>query len=194
MGEFDLGPVVFRCRSRARLRQNVRGGASRRTDKSHPARGFTDRFHRRGKQLTPLHAKPCRFWRPKINHQIDSYLSKTKIKWHKQQKHDYPAARTYLNLILPPRDAKKIVDKLKRAPGQEFAAKDVLRAANVPLLNAGHSDVKKERTLIRQKTALSSLLLFRDPTLGGLIIADGYHRLCAVFSFDEQAMIPCQIV
>jgi hypothetical protein len=121
-------------------------------------------------------------------------MSKTKIKWHKQpQKHDYPAARAYLNLILQPRNAKKIVEKLKRAQVQEFAAKDVLRAANVPLLTASDGDVKKERSLIRHKKALSPLLLYRDP-LSKLIIADGYHRLCAVYSLDEQAMIPCQIV
>ncbi len=29
---------------------------------------------------------------------------------------------------------------------------------------------------------------------GRLIIADGYHRLCAVYKFDEDAMIPCRIV
>jgi hypothetical protein len=83
-------------------------------------------------------------------------MSKTKIKWHKQpQKHDYPAARAYLNLILQPRDAKKIVEKLKRAQVQEFAAKDVLRAANVPLLSIRDSDVKKDRTLIRHKKPLA---------------------------------------
>jgi hypothetical protein len=37
-------------------------------------------------------------------------------------------------------------------------------------------------------------LLCRDERHGKLIIADGYHRLCAVYSFDEDAMIPCQIV
>jgi len=26
-----------------------------------------------------------------------------------------------------------------------------------------------------------------------VIIADGYHRLCAVYTFDENAMIPCKI-
>jgi hypothetical protein len=36
-------------------------------------------------------------------------------------------------------------------------------------------------------------LLCRDPQHGKLVIADGYHRLCAVYSFDEDAMIPCQI-
>ena len=41
---------------------------------------------------------------------------------------------------------------------------------------------------------LSPLLLYRDKTNGTLIIADGYHRLCAVYKFDEDAMIPCKIV
>jgi hypothetical protein len=122
-------------------------------------------------------------------------MIKAKIKWLKRaQKHDYPAARAYLNLILQPRDARKIVDKLKRASIQEFAAKDIFRAANVPLLATSDSDVKKDRALILHKEALSPLLLYRHPKLGKLVIADGYHRLCAVYSFGEQAMIPCLIV
>jgi hypothetical protein len=118
-----------------------------------------------------------------------------KIKWLKgPQKHDYPAARAYLNLLLAPPEAKKIVDKLKRAKVQEFAAKDIFRAANVPLLPISDSDVKRDRRLISSKTALSPLLLYRDPTLRKLIIADGYHRLCAVYSFAEESMIRCRIV
>ena len=27
-----------------------------------------------------------------------------------------------------------------------------------------------------------------------VVIADGYHRLCAVYSFDEDVLIPCKIV
>jgi hypothetical protein len=27
-----------------------------------------------------------------------------------------------------------------------------------------------------------------------LVIADGYHRLCSVYQFDEDAWIPCKIV
>ncbi|OXC78557.1 hypothetical protein BSU04_11230 [Caballeronia sordidicola] len=37
-------------------------------------------------------------------------------------------------------------------------------------------------------------MLFRDTNHAKLIIADGYHRLCAVYTFDEDAMIPCKIV
>jgi hypothetical protein len=122
-------------------------------------------------------------------------MKKTKIKWLKApQKHDYPAARAYLQLILQPREAKKLVDKLKRSQIERFAAKDIFRAAQLPLLPVSDSDVKKDRQLIRDRKALSPLLLYRDPALRKLIIVDGYHRLCAVYSFDEQALIPCQII
>ena len=35
--------------------------------------------------------------------------------------------------------------------------------------------------------------LVRDAAHGKLIIADGYHRLCAIYSFDEDAVVPCKI-
>ena len=74
---------------------------------------------------------------------------KTKIKWlSAPQKHDYPAARAYLQLIFQPREAKKLVDKLKRSKVERFAAKDIFRAAQVPLLPPSDGDVKKDRQLI----------------------------------------------
>ena len=41
--------------------------------------------------------------------------------------------------------------------------------------------------------SFSPLLLFRDKRNGKVIIAHGYHRLCAVYTFDESAMILCKI-
>jgi hypothetical protein len=41
---------------------------------------------------------------------------------------------------------------------------------------------------------LSVLLLVRGRNGGKLLIADGYHRLCAVYAFDENASIPCRLV
>lgn len=122
-------------------------------------------------------------------------MKKTKSIWLKSaQKHDYPAARAYLDLLLPPHKAKKIIDKLKASKVKKYAAKDLLRASNLPLLPADNKDVRKDRRLIAAKHALSPLLLCRDPEFRRLIIADGYHRLCAVYSFDEEALIHCQIV
>lgn len=118
-----------------------------------------------------------------------------KVRWlAKPQKHDYPAAQSYLRLLVQPRVAKRVVEKLKRARIAEFAAKDIFRASTLPLLGGSDSHVEKDRQLIILKEPLSPLLLCRDATHGKLIIADGYHRLCAVYTFDEDAMIPCQII
>ena len=124
-----------------------------------------------------------------------STVKKTRIKWYDEpQKHDYPAAQSYLSLIVEPKTAKRLVAKLRHAPISEFAAKDIFRASQLPLLGSGNSHVSRYRALIILKQEISPVLLCRDEAHAKLIIADGYHRLCAVYSFDEDAMIPCQIV
>jgi hypothetical protein len=92
-----------------------------------------------------------------------------------------------------PREARAVIARIKRTKVMEFAAKDIFRASELPMLRSTDSHVEKERALIILKAALSPLLLWRDPVHGKLVVADGYHRLCAVYSFDEDAMIPCLI-
>jgi hypothetical protein len=36
-------------------------------------------------------------------------------------------------------------------------------------------------------------LLVRDARNGKLVIADGYHRMCSIYSFDEDAVIARKI-
>ena len=118
-----------------------------------------------------------------------------KIKWRGEpEKQDYPAARSYLSLHYPERTAKAYVKELKRAPMSEFKAKDIFRASGLSLLGISNLHVENDRQKIRTGQALSPLLLVRDPENGKVIIADGYHRLCAVYPFDEDAVIPCKIV
>ena len=38
------------------------------------------------------------------------------------------------------------------------------------------------------------MLLLRDPQNGKVVIADGYHRLCAIYEFTEDALILCKII
>ena len=122
-------------------------------------------------------------------------MKKTKIKWlPKPQRHDYPAAQSYLSLLFPPRVAKAMVRRLESAGIGEYAAKDIFRASGLALLGSGNSHVDRYRILIIHKQPISPILLCRDPEHGKLIIADGYHRLCAVYTFDEDAMIPCQMI
>ena len=118
-----------------------------------------------------------------------------KIKWlDKPQKHDYPAAESYLSLLMDAAAAKIAAEKLKKAKMTEFAAKDIFRSSGLSLLGISDSHVEKDRARIARDEKLSPLLLFRDKANGKLVIADGYHRLCAVYKFDEDAMIPCKIV
>ncbi|MHB8255327.1 MAG: hypothetical protein ACYDEV_16990 [Acidiferrobacter sp.] len=118
-----------------------------------------------------------------------------KIKWlGKPQKHDYPAAASYLSLTMSQDEAETIEDELKGSEMSEFAAKDIFRASDLSLLGVSNSHVEKDTAQIIRGEKLSPLLLYRNKRNGKLIIADGYHRLCAVYKFDEDAMIPCKIV
>jgi predicted nucleic acid-binding protein len=118
-----------------------------------------------------------------------------KIKWFdKPQRHDYPAAASYLNLTKNRDEAEAIAEKLKLTEMTEFAAKDIFRASDLSLLGVSNSHVEQDTAQIIRGEKLSPLLLYRDRVNDRLVIANGYHRLCAVYKFDEDAMIPCKIV
>jgi len=82
---------------------------------------------------------------------------------------------------------------LRHAPVSAFKAKDIFRASGLSLLGISNAHVEKDRQKIRSGHALSPLLLLRDAAHGKVIIADGYHRLCAIYADDEDAVIPCKI-
>jgi len=120
---------------------------------------------------------------------------KIDIQWYAEpEEHDYPAAQSYLSLFYDEKSAAGCAEKLKRAPVSGFKAKDIFRASGLSLLGVSNSHVEKDRKKIRDGRKLSPLLLVRENGHGRVIIADGYHRLCAVYSLDEDAVIPCKIV
>ena len=119
----------------------------------------------------------------------------TEIQWLPEpEDHDYPAAESYLSIIYDEKTAAAFVAKLKKAPVSKFKAKDIFRASSLSLLGVSNSHVDKDRKKIHDGKKLSPLLLVRESGPGKVVIADGYHRLCAVYSIDEDAMIPCKIV
>jgi hypothetical protein len=120
---------------------------------------------------------------------------KTAVKWlAAPEKHDYPAAESYLSLMYTSKATADLIRKMKPARITTFKAKDIFRASRLSLLGVSNSHVKKDRKKIAAGESLSPLLLVRDPANGAVVIADGYHRLCAVYGLDEDAMIPCKIV
>ncbi len=115
-----------------------------------------------------------------------------KIWLDKPQKHDYPAAASYLSLIFDKKKVKEIVTKLKKEPMTAFKAKDIFRASELSLLGVSNSHVEENIEKMKNGGKMSPILLVRYA--GKVIIADGYHRMCAVYSLSEDAEIPCKIV
>lgn len=114
----------------------------------------------------------------------------------KPEEHDYPAAEDYLSLILAPKLAGDLTKKLKKAPLIRRKAKDILRASELAILPRDNYFVSHNLEKITKGKPLSPVLLVRGDALRGLplIIADGYHRICASWYYDENALIPCRII
>jgi hypothetical protein len=117
-----------------------------------------------------------------------------RIKWRDEpESDDYPSAESFLRLIYGRKGARHLVRALKRGETEDFKVIDILRASREPLLDVTNSHVKDNHNKILAGKKLSPPLLVADPRVGRVIIADGYHRVCAAFSFDEDAEMPCRI-
>jgi disulfide oxidoreductase YuzD len=110
------------------------------------------------------------------------------------EEHDYPAAQSYLSLIYGDSRVSAMIKGLRASPLTQFKAKDIFRASRLSLLGVSNMHVEKDRRKIRSGQGLAPLLLVRDETNGKVVIADGYHRLCAVYEFDEDALVACKII
>ena len=120
---------------------------------------------------------------------------KIEIKWLAgPEDQDYPAAGSFLSLLFEEQETAKYVRRLRKAPIVNFKAKDIFRASGLSLLGVSNSHVERDRKKVVAGQRLSPLLLVRGAGNESVIIADGYHRMCAVYSFDEDAVIPCKIV
>ena len=117
------------------------------------------------------------------------------ITWFNQpEDHNYPAAASYLGLIYDDKMVEQFIASLKKKKMSAFKAKDIFRASGLSLLGVSNSHVVKNTVKIKTGKQLSPLLLVRDTAHGKVIVADGYHRLCAVYTLDEDVLIPCKIV
>lgn len=116
-----------------------------------------------------------------------------KIHWlDEPEDHDYPAAESYLTLLFAEDEAMYAAAQLREASVTRFKAKDIFRASGLPLLGVSNSHVEKNLEKIKDGKPLSPILLVR--ATDKVIVADGYHRVCAVYRHDEDALIPAKIV
>lgn len=65
------------------------------------------------------------------------------------QEHDYPAAESYLSLIALDEEVDTVVQAMRQSKElQHFKAKDILRAARLPLLGTGNPHVSADSAKI----------------------------------------------
>jgi hypothetical protein len=115
---------------------------------------------------------------------------KNKIWLTEPEEHDYPAAQDYLELVYSEKNVSAIVSRLRSSSTILKKAKDILRASQLPLLPPDNIHVKENLQKVRKRKKLSPVLLVRD---GKLVIADGYHRVCAIYYLSEDLEVPCRI-
>ncbi|MDD2843059.1 MAG: hypothetical protein PHD18_11735 [Tolumonas sp.] len=117
------------------------------------------------------------------------------IKWFPEvAEHNYPAAESYLSLIYSESRVAEMMTEYRNTPIVHFKAKDIFRASRLSLLGVSNLHVEKDKKKIEKGEPLSPLLLLRDEQNGVVVIADGYHRLCAIYEFNEDALINCKII
>ena len=117
------------------------------------------------------------------------------IKWLSEpEEKNFPAAESYLGLIYDDTKVATFVSNLKKIAVSTSKAKDIFRASGLSLLGISNSHVDKDRKKIEDGQPLSPILLIRDEHNGKVIIADGYHRMCAIYSINEDELIHCKIV
>lgn len=114
-----------------------------------------------------------------------------KVRWLKRpEAKDWLAANDYLHLLGYGKLPGANLDGLTV---RSFMAKDILRASGVHLLSQGNEKVKSKAKKINDGKPLSPIILVLTEPGKPLLIADGYHRVCAAHYVNENTKIPCVV-
>ena len=121
---------------------------------------------------------------------------RNEIKWLESSSDlSYSSAESYLSLLFDPIQVESIIENLKKASISEFKVRDILRASKLPIFGISKDKINDNLDKIESKEELAPILLIRDPRRRDLIIADGYHIVCSIFSLGhEEMLIKCKII
>ncbi len=124
-------------------------------------------------------------------------MAKHTVKWKaRPATEDVLASQRYLSLLFRDSDAKRLADQARTGGVTKHVAKDLLRACRLPLLPIDEKHVAQDLKRIRKGKALSPVLVIQGDLnkTRPLVIADGYHRLCAACHADEDAPVSIVLV
>lgn len=120
-----------------------------------------------------------------------------KVQWlARQQGEDCAHAAEYLALLFAAAKARALAARLRKAKVEVHPAKNIVRAARIAALPATNAKVKRDLSKIAKGRKLPPILLVRGEAAHDLplIVADGMHRLSAVWHHDESADVACVLV
>ncbi len=109
---------------------------------------------------------------------------------------EFDGALRYLSLQFSESVARRLVAKARRTARSEHVAKDILRACQLPLLPKDERHVADNLKKIRKGKPMAPVILVRGDLMSGrsLVVADGYHRMCAACHADEDALVAVVLV
>lgn len=112
------------------------------------------------------------------------------LKWAKKPKSkNYAAAKSYLDLQFGRKRALALTKRLKRARVDKCAARDILRASHTPMAEVKAFDWDKQDKAIKRGRRFAPILLVCGEHGAPVVIADGFHRLCAAFAHDQDVKV-----
>lgn len=122
------------------------------------------------------------------------YQEFASVRWLLQPKaHNYPAAASYLALIYRPDVVDRLIDELRVSPITTFRAKDIVRASGHTMLTISNQHVADNLDKIRRGIELSPVLLVRVSSQHTVLIADGFHRVSALYIYGEDIDVHAKI-
>ena len=109
---------------------------------------------------------------------------------------EFEGALRYLSLQFSQALSRRLVSKARRAASTEHVAKDVLRTSRLPLLPTDERHVAENLKKIRKGKPIAPIIAIRGDLMSSrpLIIADGYHRMCAACHADEDTPVAVVLV
>lgn len=113
----------------------------------------------------------------------------------KPEAKDYAGAQDFLGLLFADDVAKALVAQLKKAPVVQLRVNDILRASRQGPADKDDPGVQSETKNIKDEVPLGPVLLIQGDRARGIFftIADGYHRLSAMYHRDPSQMVPAQL-
>ena len=106
---------------------------------------------------------------------------------------DYEAAGHYLALVDVQKNIDKALADLHAGAIVEYKATDLLRAAQLVVPKADDRPTREQIKKIKRGEPVSPVLLVRVPALKKVIVADGFHRICAAYRIDPDVVLHCKL-